>query len=255
MPDTRTNRGAHPKDAHDFADAELGVLRRAAADYAWLLSRDYSTRASLKLVGDRHRLRQRQRQALQRCVASADAVASRRARRVEAKALRDQPLHVDGYNVLLTVESALGGGVVFHAFDGTARDLASMQGHYRRVHQTLPALELIGRFLETNRCRHTTWYLDRPVSNSSRLRGLMLEVAEQHGWPWSVELVPNPDHLLKRTSEIIATADSAILDSSILASERIEAPGQQKMAVRWVNLAWEVVQASVPEAWVVDLQL
>ena len=80
MPDSRTARGPHPKDAECFAPSALPALRQAVAELSWLLERGYPKKAALKLVGDRHALRDRQRMAVQRCAASDQDRARRRAR-------------------------------------------------------------------------------------------------------------------------------------------------------------------------------
>ena len=85
--------------------------------------------------------------------------------------------------------------------------------------------------------RQVRWLFDRPVSNSGRIRGLVLETADQQSREWSVDLVDNPDPILKQSSEIIATADSAILDAG----------------PRWFNLARYVIETSSDAARVVDL--
>ena len=64
---------------------------------------------------------------------------------MDAEQLRGAALWLDGYNVLTTIEAALAGGVILAARDGTYRDMASMHGSYRKVAETLPALELLGR--------------------------------------------------------------------------------------------------------------
>ena len=236
MPDTRSQRGAHPKDARCFSDEALPVLRLATADLSFLLGRGYSPRAALELVGDRYALLDRQRKALQRCAASDQAVARRRSTLVSRSAIAGEVLWIDGYNALLTVEAALSGGLVLVARDGAYRDLAAMNKHYKRVDTTLPALEAIGRTLERAGAG-ARWYLDRPISNSGRLAQLMIEVAEARGFRWEVELVPSPDRVLRETDRIVATADSAILDR----------------AARWLDLARWVVEQEAPGAWVVDL--
>ncbi len=237
MPDRRRHRGPHPRDAESFAPAELPGLRRAAGDLAWLLSRGYAAKAAVKLVGDRHALTARQRSALQRSTVGDPARDRRRARRVEPEAVRGRTLLVDGYNVLLSVETALGGGVVLASRDGAYRDMASMRGHYKRVGETLAALDLIGAYLVEIGCACAAWYLDRPISNSGRLRKLMEGVAAEHGWPWTVELVASPDRVLAARDEVIVTADGWILDQG--------GP--------WLNLARRVVEEDVPGACIFDL--
>ena len=50
-------------------------------------------------------------------------------------------LVIDGFNVLTTIEAALGGAVVLVCRDTTCRDIAGIHGSYRKVAETLPALE------------------------------------------------------------------------------------------------------------------
>jgi hypothetical protein len=201
------------------------------------LSRGYVTPSALKLVGDRYRLTARQRTAVERSACSDADLARRRAHRVGRQELRGAALWLDGYNVLTTVEAAMAGGVVLGARDGTFRDMASMHGSYRKVAETRPALELLGEVIESAGVSECRWYLDRPVSNSGRLKTLMGELAAARGWKWDVELVPDPDAVLAAADQIVATADSVILD-------RCRA---------WFNLARETVSRHVPEATVVDL--
>lgn len=194
-------------------------------------------RPALELVANRHALRDRQRTALQRCAASDEERRTRLASRVEPDAVRGEELAVDGYNVLLTVEAALGGGVLLLASDGTLRDLTAMSGHYRRVEETRPALEIMADRLEQLGCAEVRWYLDRPVSNSGRLKTLIEAVAKNRDSRWSVELTDTTDRVLMASTRVVASADSAILDR----------------CRRWLNLARLVVEGAVPSAWVVEL--
>ncbi len=196
MPDRRSHRGPHPEDAGLFAPEHHQRLCRATADLCWLLSRGYAGQSALKLVGDRYCLVARQRTAIGRAACSRQEAARRAAHRIEPGGQRGRILWLDGYNVLTTIEAALAGGVILGCCDGTCRDMASMHGSYRKVAETLPALEIIGRVLDQLGPAECLWLLDRPVSNSARLGGLIAQVADEHGWPWRVELVPDPDPLL-----------------------------------------------------------
>ena len=151
--------------------------------------------------------------------------------------LRNQELHIDGYNVLTSIEAALSDGVILHARDGCYRDMASMHGSYRKVQETIPALHLLGEVLADCGAAACSWLLDRPVSNSGRLKTILLEVAEERGWHWTVDLVPDPDAVLIHTDQIVASADSQILDK----------------AHRWFNLARMAIDLRIANAWIVDL--
>ncbi|HEV3167033.1 MAG TPA: DUF434 domain-containing protein [Isosphaeraceae bacterium] len=237
MPDTRSHRGIDPRDGDAFAPGEWEKLRSAVADLSWLHSRAYAEPSALKLVGDRHGLTARQRDAVRRSACSDAALRRRLEHRVTLDRVRGLPLGIDGFNVLTTIETALGGGVILVGRDGSFRDLAGVHGTYRKVEETRPALLLLGNCLERSGIGPCAWYLDSPVSNSGRLRGIILELAQERGWPWQVELVFNPDPILAASPEPVATADSAILD-------RCHA---------WVPLTRAIIEAEVSEAFVVDL--
>ena len=238
MPDRRKHRGPHPDDSKLFALERVAVIRRAAAEYTWLLSHGYSDRASLKLVGDHHELNTRQRLAIWRTACSDSALDSRRSREVPLDHCSGQAIGIDGYNVLVTLESALSGGIVLIGRDGCCRDLAAMHGTYRRVQETIPAVELIAEHISTLGVTHVDWYLDRPVSNSGRLKTLMADTLEARGWLhlFNIELVDSPDHLLMTYPGITVTSDGPVLDQ----------------CTRWTNLISPLV-SNLPNAWVVDL--
>jgi hypothetical protein len=223
-----------------FAAAHWPALRQAVHDYSWLLSRGYAGESALKLVGDRFQLVQRQRLAVMRSSCSDEARDARRAREAPSEAVRGATLHIDGFNVLTTVEAALSGGVILLCRDGCFRDLASMHGSYRRVEETRPALERIGRTLAASQAARCVWFLDRPVSNSGRLAAVIREAGGEHGWDWAaelVELVNDADRAVVAGSAIVASSDSVVLDR----------------CGRWVNLARRVVEDAVSPAWIVDL--
>ena len=237
MPDTRTLRGPHPKDLASFGEDSLAILRSATAELSWLKGRGYPSRASLKLVGDRHALRDRQRMALQRCAASAEECRLRDDKRLEVEALEGETVIIDGYNVILTLEAALSGGILLLARDGVLRDLASLSAHYRRLAVTRPAVKLLVQALAKRKVAGAECLLDRPISNSARLKRLIEEIAVAEGAQWSVRLSARTDRDLKRSPSVVVSADSAVLDA----------------CGRWVNLARWLVEAHMPGAWIVDL--
>jgi hypothetical protein len=237
MPDRRRHRGPHPDDAKLFASGQVPGLQTATDELSWLLTRGYALTSSLKLVGDRHRLSARQRTAVSRCASSHHQQQRRLAHQRSPESLTGEELWIDGYNVLTTIEAALSGGVILRGRDGCLRDMASMHGNYRKVAETIPTVELLGNLLSRWNIRSVHWLLDRPVSNSGRLQTMLLQLAGEHGWNWSVDLVPDADPVLIRAPHCITTADSAILDQ----------------ASEWVSLTEPVICQEIPHAWIVDL--
>jgi hypothetical protein len=187
-------------------------LREAVHELSWLLSRGYPGKSALELVGNRHELYRRHRLAVLRCACSDDSLASRRARRVQPSELAGRPLAIDGFNVLVTIECGLAAALVLRGRDGALRDMASVHGRHRVGPHTVEALDRIAELVDRHRPSSTTWLLDAPVSNSGKLRALILERARARGLPWTVELDPDPDRKLAAFPGVIATSDSWILD-------------------------------------------
>lgn len=231
-------RAAQPADAALFAGEGLSRLRSAARDLSWLLTREYSITAALKLTGDRYQLDARQRIAVRRSACSDQSRAHRLARLRDPAQLRGQALLIDGFNVLTTLEAALGGAVILAGRDGCYRDLEGVHGSYHDGPETRAAIHLLidhTASLGVSRC---SVLLDRPVSHSGALKALLLEICAERGAPWEVTLVNDPDRELGSAQECVATADSAVIDA----------------AAGWLNLAREVVARSVPGAWVIDFE-
>jgi hypothetical protein len=257
MPDKRVHRGPHPDDNKLFADDKIGDLRSALADFSLLLTKGYAKKSALKLVGDRFALTERQRLAVMRSACSDQQLASRRERCVSIENLIGQPVAIDGYNILITIEAALSGGVIFKGCDGCFRDLASIHGTYRKVTETIPAVQLIGSFLKEIGVTNTLWLLDSPVSNSGRLKTLIGELAQKNGWDgfdssrrrlaeperdrltagWEIRLLFSPDAELIKTELIVASSDSVVLDD----------------CKKWINLAAEIITQKLPSATIIDL--
>ena len=237
LPDQRQHRGPHPEDSQLFAAVNWPRLREATADLSWLLTRGYASPSALKVVGDRYSLDARQRVAVARCACGDETLAGRQRRQVEREDLEGRELWIDGFNVLTTIESALSGGVILHARDGCYRDLASMHGTYRSVNETIPAVHVLGELLAEWNVAGCRWLLDQPVSNSGRLKTMLRETADQEEWRWQAELVPDPDHVLCHAGQIVATADSHVLD----------------YAQRWFNLGRLAIDLRICDAWIVDL--
>jgi hypothetical protein len=224
--------GSKLEDRQLFATEWHEPLRIAVEDLSWLLSRGYSASAALKLVGDRHGLDQRQRKAVSSCSCTDEELAAREERRRSIRSLRDRAVAIDGFNTLITIETALEDNLVLVGRDGCCRDLAGVHGAYRsRGETTREAVRLVAGLLDEHGAGPVTWYLDRPVSNSGQLRTLLHEEAD-----WRVELHADPDRHLATTQQLVVTSDRWVLDR----------------CARWVDLVGELIRDR-PGVWLLDL--
>lgn len=236
-PDIRQHRGAHPEDQKLFAADQLPKLRSAVSELSWLLTRDYAMKGALKLVGDKFSLSERQRLCVSRAACSDQSKAQRASSCISIDSVNNEAVIIDGFNLLITVEAALSGGLLFLCRDGCVRDLSSVHGSYRSVNETAKAIELIGNSLASHQPGSVMWLLDRPISNSGRLAQRIRETAAARNWGWSVDLPFNPDAEMIRSVDIVVSADGPLLD-------RVS---------RWANLTATLIEKSLADVWLVDL--
>lgn len=235
------HRGPAPKDAQLFAPSVIETLRVATHELAWLIERGYASPSALKLVGDRHALTARQRSAIERAAVPDATAGVRRARRVDVSALRGRTLAIDGFNVLIVGESALSGAPIFVGRDEAVRDLGGVHGSWHRVAETERVIEALRAIVIASGCARVRVFLDAPVSNSGRLRG-MIEAsfaAQASMPPFEVSLVPNADHALRaETDAVIASADGWVIDG----------------ASSWIELVRPIAEHASMTPWWIDLR-
>ena len=236
MPHSQRHRGADPEDRVLFATAAVKTLQQAVEQSVYLLDHGYAMSSVIDVVSRRHELRARQRLALQRSICSHEQRLLRQSKLVHVQALRGVNLAVDGFNLIIGLEVALSGGVLLRGYDGAIRDLAGLRGTYRPVAETHVALQLLGRILRGLAPAALDVWLDRPVSNAGRLRGLIMEHAMAWGRPVEVIVANNPDRELSNR-EFVVTGDSNILDQ----------------VTSWVNLLAFAIEDQIPTAWLVDM--
>ncbi|MBN8615364.1 MAG: DUF434 domain-containing protein [Deltaproteobacteria bacterium] len=235
------HRGPAPKDAQLFASDVMDTLRLATHELAWLIERGYASPSALKLVGDRHALTARQRSAIERAAVPDSIAAVRRAHRVELGALRDRTLAIDGFNVLIVGESALSGAPIFVGRDEAVRDLGGVHGSWHRVSETERVIAALTSIVIAAGCARVRVFLDAPVSNSGRLRGMIeasfAAIASMP--PFEVTLVPNADHALRAEADaVIASADGWVIDG----------------ATAWIELVRPIAEHASVSPWWVDLR-
>lgn len=225
-------RGYVPKDTIEFGPKAAAKLNAAAQELVYLMDRGYDTKSASTFVGNHHLLSERQRLALAR-------ITSPRAALTERKRLREAPeaLVLDGFNTIITLEVALSGSLLLEGMDGTIRDLAGLRGSYRIVDKTVRAVELLLGRLEALGVKEALFYLDQQVSNSGRLRALLLDKAAERGVRVQVKLHPSVDGVLSRLENVVTT-DAIIMDK----------------CGSWYNLNRGIIEETVPEAWVLRLE-
>jgi len=207
------NRGKNTGDDSLFStQKQMDKLKLALQDMQYLLSRGYAEKASSELVGNHYRLKARQIQALRGASASENQIQQRKSKELKISDLKGGTIYLDGFNVLILLESLLSKAYIFEGNDGCFRDLSGVHGTYKRVNQTQQSIELVAIFFTKSQAENLIWIFDKPVSNSGRIKQMIVDFANKNNLRWVVELEFNPDKFLAENAEIIVSSDAWILD-------------------------------------------
>ncbi len=207
------NRGKNTGDDLLFgSEKQTGKLKTAVQDMHYLLSRGYAEKASSELAGNRYRLKARQIQAVRAASASDTQIRNRADKELKISALQDATVHLDGFNIIIILESLLSGAYIFQGADGCLRDLSGVHGTYRKVNQTLRSIELVAAFFQKSGASKLIWIFDKPVSNSGRISRMVLDFARENELNWEAEPEFNPDRYLAEHADIAVSSDAWILD-------------------------------------------
>lgn len=205
----QAKRGFMPTDERDFGEKSLPKLRKAADEVYYLLCRGYPVTNTTRFVGNHYQLSERQRLALARTISPADSIRSRKKR--EVSDISGETIYIDGFNVIIGLEIAFSDSMLFKCMDGTIRDLAGLHGTYRLIPQTDFAIQALLQALDELQIQKAIIYLDKPVSNSGRLKQRIYEFAESISFELDVQ-IENPVDALLKTKPLIASSDAIILD-------------------------------------------
>lgn len=232
----KPKRGFDRADRDDFTGSALLRLKTAREELKWLLDRGYSMDTAATFTGNHHSLTARQRNAMKRSVSSTNDLKKRLKKLITPDEIRGREVLVDGFNIIITLETALSGSLLILCGDGVIRDLAGLRGTYHLIPQTDIAIGLLLQSLEIAGASSARIYLDAPVSNSGRLRDRIIEISSSYHLPVEVILADDTDKVIEGKENII-TGDSILLDS----------------CASWVNLTRDIIMRSVEDPFIADL--
>jgi len=189
-------------------------LWKAADDFRFLLNRGYPRDASLELIGNRYSLDRDHRHLLRRGVFPASLAEERRDKKVSLKEIRGKAVAIDGYNCLITLESALKAKAILLADDAFIRDISGVSGTYRESPKTTQALGLLIDLLIAAVPAEVLFLLDAPISASGKLAARIRGLMKEQGLLGDAQAVKVPEQIMIGYQGIIATSDTALIDQS-----------------------------------------
>jgi len=213
----------------------LTIIKEAAGDFRYLLSRGYSRQAALALVGNRYQLDHTTRQLLHRGVFAPDAARARRAKLRLLREVAGEPLGVDGHNVLITLECGLRGLPLVAADDGFIRDVGQVSRAFRASPETEQALTLLGDYLVWQQAGPVCVFYDAPLSRSGELAQRTRELWRERGLEVTAAAVPVPERELLAFPGPIAGSDTALIDAREVV---VDPAGEIIRRQGWPVLSW-----------------
>lgn len=203
-------RGYVPSDENDFSEKGIEKMRKAAEELYYLVNRGYQIKSASTFIGNHYLLSERQRLAIVRSISPKKNIVMRKNKEIESD-LEGCVVNIDGFNTIITLEIAFSHSLLLRCMDGTIRDLAGLRGTYRLIDKTETAILETGKVLEEKKVKKAVFYLDAPVSNSGRLRELMLQLLEPFSFETEIQIINNVDSVLEKLDHVI-TGDAIILD-------------------------------------------
>lgn len=215
-------------------------IQKAAEDFRYLLNRGYPRKAALELVGNRYGLASDQRHLLHRGVFSDRDSQSRKKKKISLKAIRNKDLAIDGYNVIITLETGLSGRPLVLGDDAFFRDISGLSGSFKRTEKTEKVLQWIFDAIKEGRPPHTLFLFDAPISRSGRLAEEVRGRIAREGIPGDARAINVPEKILIGFQGVVATSDTAIIDQSQevvdLAGEILKKSGSLKSLLRFKKI-------------------
>jgi hypothetical protein len=193
-------------------------LQEASYDLRFLLDRGYRKKGALEFVANKYVLNRHERNYLARSIFSSLKSKERREKIVDISQIENHFLLVDGFNVLITVESIYTGDYdsIILCDDLVLRDLNAVFGKYTFSKVTQKALNNILALISSYNPSFVYFFFDSPVSFSGKLAGLTRRIMDEYELQGNVSLSKNVDTEIIKLSKvkkgIVATSDSVIID-------------------------------------------
>lgn len=194
------------------------ILKKAAYDLRFLLNRGYRKKNAITFVSNKYLLSLHERNYLARSVFSNSKSEFRKNKVVNISKIQGQFLLLDGYNVLITVESIFREDFdsIILCDDGVIRDLNAVFGKYKFNETTEKALDSILGLIDKYRPLKIKIFFDRQVSFSGKLANLTEKIIHHHRLNGEAILSKNVDFEIIRLActknGIVATSDGIIID-------------------------------------------
>lgn len=216
-------------------------LLKPAQDIRSILRWGYPKFATIRFVAEHSQLSVEERHILTRVIMPPGKVVSRIRKKVACNNLRNRDLLLDGYNVLLSVDSLLKSEPMWLCDDGHIRDTRYYFSKTSHAEDIEEALDSVLEFLSEACPKSVTILLDSQISRSGELAGFIRRKLEEYGISGEARTSKTADFDLKTEGGssaknlIVATSDGIVIDS-VLQVLDIPACLMEKMGIEPIRL-------------------
>lgn len=196
-------------------------LLKPARDIRSLLRWGYPKFATIGFVSTHSGLSVEERYILTRVIIPPDRIVSRIKKKVACTGLKDRDILIDGYNVILCVDSLLKKEPMWFCDDGYIRDTRYYFSKVKQAENIEEPLDRVLHFLSEAHPKSVIFLLDAQISRSGELAGLIRRKMHENGISGDARTSKTTDFELKTTggnpqmSFVIASSDGTVIDSAL----------------------------------------
>ncbi|WP_367343702.1 DUF434 domain-containing protein [Methanomethylovorans sp.] len=204
-----------PTTLKEAASSTNDKLSFPARDIRYLLERGYPKTSSIRFVGDRYNLDRNERHILTRVIVPPKTAVTRNRKKLTLKEISGKMVLVDGYNVLITIESMLEDHTLWLCDDGFVRDTRGIFRSHKNTDITHKALKYMCSILSKSSVLYVKVLLDSQMGKSGELAALIRQELVSSSLRGEVLTSAHVDFDLKYAGSgyVIATADGVIIDT------------------------------------------
>ncbi len=216
-------------------------LLKPARDIRSILRWGYPKFSTIRFVADHFQLSLEERHILTRVIMPPDRIVSRINKKVTCTGIKDRNLLLDGYNVLLSMDSLLKRETMWFCDDGYIRDTRYYFSKAKQAEDIEEALDTVFRFLSEAGPESVVFLFDAQISRSGELAGFVRRKLKEYGISGEAKTSKTADFELKarggnpENNIIVATSDGIVIDS-VLQVLDIPACLMEKMGIEPVRL-------------------
>jgi len=186
-------------------------LDDAIDDMKYLLNKGYKKKSALNFVSNHYGLDRKERNFLLRYVFSDRDIEEHKSKLVPIESIRGRDVVIDGYNVLVTVETILNNGRVVRGMDGFLRDTSGVFSKYRFDRNTKNAINSVLGVLKKYKPGYILFIFDSQISMSGELAGYVRRKLREFDLEGDAKTSRSADHEIVSLDKITMSSDSIII--------------------------------------------